>query len=601
MTHQEIKTQYKNLHLKYSAEGDQVYQQIRKYGMIRIIVFLVWIIAIYISTSWGWPVVVPIIIIGGIAFGFLVKKHSNLHRRHTRLKHLIKINEDEKNSMEWKFDYMDTGTEYIREDHLFSYDLDLFGKGSLFQYLNRTATTPGKDRLSNLITHIEKSKKEITDRQKAVSELSDMFAWRQDFRAMGLMVEENPEDIKELKDWVNSPFDFKELFFKLIIYIIPLITLAVFVLSLTGMVSYWMFLGYLVIPLMFAGIRHRKVNKKHNMLGKKYPLLNKYSRLFKLIEEKEFSSERMKNLQADMQTGNTVSSKAIHDLARIANAFDTRMNLLAGFLMNVFFLWDIRQSLRLERWQEKYRDHLPGWFTAMAETDAFLSLAGYGYNNPDYAYPEISEAKELKLEGKMLGHPLINQRKRVDNDFTVDGWGSFTILTGANMAGKSTFLRTVGVNMILACSGAPVCAKSFLLTPVELVTSIHTIDSLANNESYFYAELKRLKMIIDMLKEGSEIFIILDEILKGTNSRDKQSGSKALIEQLISLHASGIIATHDLSLGELEKLFPKNVQNRCFEIIIEKDRLDYDYKVKPGIAKNMNATILMQRMGITVE
>ncbi len=205
------------------------------------------------------------------------------------------------------------------------------------------------------------------------------------------------------------------------------------------------------------------------------------------------------------------------------------------------------------------------------------------------------------FETKALGHPLIHVRNRVCNDYIVEGWGNFTILTGANMAGKSTFLRTIGINMMLASCGAPVCASSYIYTPVELVTSIHTIDSLANNESYFYAELKRLKLIIDMLKSGSQIFIILDEILKGTNSRDKQSGSRALVKQLISLKASGIIATHDLSLGELETLFPENVQNKCFEIIIEKDRLEYDYLLKSGIARNMNASILMERMGITVK
>lgn len=600
MSWKEIKKKYQNLHLKYSIEGDRLHVLIKKYGMTRIIVFFAWVIMIYLSTNWGWPVLISTIILGALVFAFLVRKHSILHRNYSRVKHLIRINEDEINSMEWKYDAFDEGREYINTGHLFTYDLDLFGKGSLFQYLNRTSTIPGKDRLASLISNIEPSKQEIDSRQSAIAELAKLLSWRQDFRALGLMVEEGPEDIRELIKWMNFPPDFKAVFFRIITIVIPLITLAVFILSLLGAASYWMFLGYLVIPLMFAGIRHRRVNKKHNMLSKKYPLLKKYSGLFKMIETQDFTSERMLDLQKSMHSEGTVSSKAIHDLARIANAFDTRLNLLAGFMMNVLFLWDIRQSLRLEDWQRKYREHLPDWFEAMAETDAYLSLAGYTYNNPNYIFPDINDSNELVLEGKMLGHPLIHQRKRVDNDFSVDGWGHFTILTGANMAGKSTFLRTVGVNIVLACCGAPVCAAALKLSPVDLVTSIHTIDSLANNESYFYAELKRLKMIIDMLKEGRKVFIILDEILKGTNSRDKQSGSKALVKQLISMQASGIIATHDLSLGELDVHFPNNVQNQCFEIIIDNDKLDYDYKLKPGIAKNMNASILMERMGITV-
>jgi DNA mismatch repair ATPase MutS len=320
-----------------------------------------------------------------------------------------------------------------------------------------------------------------------------------------------------------------------------------------------------------------------------------------MIEKYDFSSERMRELKDSLFTDGTSASKAVKNLARIANAFDTRLNLLAGFLMNIFFLWDIRQSVRLERWQKKYKGQLSLWFDAIGEADTYISFSGYAYNNPDYVFPEILGTDKLLIESTQLGHPLIHSGKRVCNDYRVDGWGNFTILTGANMAGKSTFLRTVGMNMILSGCGAPVCAQSMTLSPVDLVTSIHTIDSLANNESYFYAELKRLQMIIELLKDGHKIFIILDEILKGTNSRDKQSGSRALVRQLIQMKAAGIIATHDLSLGELEKKFPDHVKNLCFEINIEKEQLEYDYTLRKGIAENMNATILMERMGITIK
>jgi DNA mismatch repair ATPase MutS len=319
-----------------------------------------------------------------------------------------------------------------------------------------------------------------------------------------------------------------------------------------------------------------------------------------MIEQQKYSSQRMQEQKAALMQGSHSASSAIRELARISNAYDIRLNLLGGFLMNVFLLWDIRQSIRLEKWQKKYKDLLPGWFSVLGEVDACISLAGYSYNNPDFIFPEILEADDIQIEAEQMGHPLIHVRKRVCNNFSVNGWGDFTILTGANMAGKSTFLRTLGVNMLLASCGAPLCAKTMTITPVMLVTSIHTIDSLADNESYFYAELKRLKMIIDMLKEGRQIFIILDEILKGTNSRDKQSGSRALVEQLVFLDAAGLIATHDLSLGELEARFPKHVRNKCFEVNIEKDQLTYDYLLKNGIAQNMNATILMEKMGITV-
>jgi hypothetical protein len=601
MPQEKIKKKYQDLLLKYTAEEDHISKKIRKYGLFRIVFFLLWLVGIYMSTGWTWTVFGVVMMAGAIIFTFLVRRHSFYHRRKEKLVQLLRINTEEKAVMDWDFVELDEGKEYVKEDHLFSYDLDLFGRGSLFQYINRTSTIPGKNYLAAMLGSIEKEKDEIISRQEAISELSPFLNWRQDFRALGLMVEENQDDISGLEKWVGLAPDFKAVFFRILIFAIPIINLCVFLLSVVGIITFWHFIAYLVIPLMFAGIKHRKVNLKHNMLGRKYQVLKKYAGLFKMIEEKEFSSSRMKEKRQELMTNGTSASTSIRKLARILNAFDTRLNLLAGFLMNIFFLLDIRQSIRLEQWQKRNKDHLPLWFKVMGEVDAYLSFAGYQYNNPDFIFPEIMQNDNLLLESKHMGHPLIPCKKRVCNDYGVDEWGSFTILTGANMAGKSTFLRTVGVNILLASCGAPVCARAMSISPVELVTSIHTIDSLANNESYFYAELKRLRLIIDMLKADKKVFIILDEILKGTNSRDKQSGSKALVKQLISFKAAGIIATHDLSLGDLEERFPENIQNKCFEVNIEKDQLSYDYLLKKGIAKNMNATILMERMGITIK
>ena len=601
MTQEEIKNKYRSLHLRYSNERDHISKKIQKFGLFRIVFFLLWLVAIYLSTEWSLTVFGIVMLIGATIFAYLVRMHSLYHRRKQVLDQLVRINREEEDVIDWNFGQLDDGKEYIKEDHLFSYDLDLFGRGSLFQYINRTSTITGKDRLAEMLSYIEKEKPEIINRQEAIAELSPILTWQQDFRVLGLITEENPDDISGLKSWVGLPPDFNSVFFKILIIAVPTINLIVFLLSVAGVITFWHFIAYLVIPLMFAGIKHRKVNLKHNMLGRKYQVLKKYAGLFRMIEEKEFSSGRMVAQKDELITKGTSASAAIRKLSRILNSFDTRLNLLAGFLMNIFILWDIRQSVRLEQWQRNNKDQLPNWFKVMGEIDAYISLAGYHYNNPDFIFPEICQDDKPLFNSKQLGHPLIHGKKRVCNDYSVDGWGSFTILTGANMAGKSTFLRTVGVNILLASCGAPVCARHMSFTPVELVTSIHTIDSLANNESYFYAELKRLKMIIDMLKEDKQIFIILDEILKGTNSRDKQSGSKALIKQLVTLKAAGIIATHDLSLGELEDRFPENVKNSCFEVNIETDQLGYDYLLKKGIAKNMNATILMERMGITIK
>ncbi|MDR0995258.1 MAG: DNA mismatch repair protein MutS, partial [Tannerella sp.] len=244
---------------------------------------------------------------------------------------------------------------------------------------------------------------------------------------------------------------------------------------------------------------------------------------------------------------------------------------------------------------------IPGWFEALGRFDALASLGGFAFNHPDYVYPRVADAY-FQLSGKALGHPLLRRDLCVKNDVQCPPHGDtgFLIVTGANMAGKSTYLRTVGVNFLLAAIGAPVCAESLSFYPARLMTSLRTSDSLAGSESYFFAELKRLKSIIDRLEQGDKLLIILDEILKGTNSVDKQKGSIALMKQLTRLGTCGIIATHDLALGALEEEFPGKIKNYCFEADIQGERLSFNYKLQEGVARNMNATFLMQRMGITL-
>lgn len=278
---------------------------------------------------------------------------------------------------------------------------------------------------------------------------------------------------------------------------------------------------------------------------------------------------------------------------------DARLNWLMWIILNFLLLWDIRQMQRLENWQHEYKDDLEKWFEALAETESLGSLAGFYILNPRFTFPEIAK-DSLSVNAVEAGHPLIPLNRRINNNILIKGRGNFNIITGANMAGKSTYLRTTGVNLVLAMAGAPVCAEKFVFYPAVLYTSLHTVDSLSGNKSYFFAELERLKLIIDTLNKGEEIYVFLDEILKGTNSYDKQHGSKALLKQLITLGTSGMIATHDLDLGQLEQSFPDNINNFSFEAVIKETELYFDYKLNAGIAKNMNATFLMKQMGITL-
>ncbi|MEM6804719.1 MAG: hypothetical protein AAF696_25200, partial [Bacteroidota bacterium] len=272
-------------------------------------------------------------------------------------------------------------------------------------------------------------------------------------------------------------------------------------------------------------------------------------------------------------------------------------NAFAGILLNGTVLWDIKYMIRLEKWREAHREELSLWFEVIGKWDALLSWARFSYNHPDFVLPEILEG-DFKMEAEGLGHPLLDPKTRVDNDMTLAKPGEFLIITGANMAGKSTFLRTVGVNLILAMNGAVTCAQNLRCSPIEMLTSVRATDSLQDHESYFYAELKRLKILIDKLREGKPIFIIVDEMLRGTNSRDKQEGSRQFIKQLIELKGVGMIATHDLSLGSLQDEFPDFARNKRFEVDITDEQLSFDYKLRDGISQNLNATFLMKQMGI---
>jgi DNA mismatch repair ATPase MutS len=280
------------------------------------------------------------------------------------------------------------------------------------------------------------------------------------------------------------------------------------------------------------------------------------------------------------------------------DAFDQRNNMLVGIVANAFALRDLQLCYKIEAWIDTNQDQVAHWFDVIAFFDAQNSLGNFVFNHPDHCFPEIVSSKFV-IDAQQLGHPLISKEKRVDNDFSIQGT-NFFIITGANMAGKSTFLRTVSLSIMMANIGLPVCAKSFDYSPIKLITSMRTSDSLTDDESYFFSELKRLKMIIEsvqLTEKPGDYFIILDEILKGTNSTDKAIGSRKFVERLVKLGAMGIIATHDLSLCEISKDLSE-VKNYYFDAEIIDNELHFDYTFKEGICKNMNASFLLKKMEI---
>jgi len=512
---------------------------------------------------------------------------------------LKRINREEINYLNNNWTGFEDGNRFLKKKSLHARDLDLFGENSLFQKINRTVTISGSGRLAHWFRYPKQHPEEIISHQEAISELSTELDFRQEFRAIGLLATEDSSDYKRLvrwmkeKSWVNSTKHFK-----IALKIIPILNIGLTLASIFHFTP-WSLTGIsILLTLAYLVPFQKKITKSYILLSKRAFILMKYVDLLRLFEQKKFKCETLNILQNEMTEDGKTAFEHISELAHILQKLDQRLNMIMGIILNIYLLWDLRMLSKVEIWKEKNLTEMIIWFNNIGIVDAFCSLSNLRYNEPSWIFPEISN--EVLLDAQQLRHPLMADELCVPNDIKIERNPHFKIITGANMAGKSTWLRTVGSNMVLAMSGSVVSAKSFKLTPAHIATSLHTSDSLMKNESYFYSELLRLQEIIQLLQKGDLAFILLDEILKGTNSGDKEAGSIALLKQLIDLKAYGLIATHDLNLAKISVLQKQFTENLRFEADIIDDKLYFDYKIKPGVAQNFNATYLMRKMGITV-
>jgi len=526
-------------------------------------------------------------------FAVLVAKHSKLFERRKHLQHLLRIQQDEIKLLNGDQSHFDSGKEFIDTHHPFTHDLDIFGEGSLFQHINRSKNVGGKAELANRFASPLNSAQEIKSQQEAVQDVAGRLDFRHTFLALEREVDEQPSDRQQLREWINhESILYGKKYYSFLLVLLP--GLAVFLLVMSLFVSgvFKFFLIVAFIQWIILGFHLKKINQFHQYISNKKNILNKYSSMLKCIRKNTFSSTLMNELASKSREADT----AVAQLSRLVGTFDARLNFMTNLFVNSIGLFDMQCVYRLEKWKAVHARDLDQWLDALHETELLCSLSTFADHNPLYAYPKI--VSERQLDARALGHPLIETTERIVNDIALDRDHSIVIITGANMAGKSTFLRSIGVNLVLALTGAPVCAAEFVCAPLPIRSGMRTADSLHDHQSYFYAELNRLKGIVDDLKAGKDLFILLDEILKGTNSTDKQAGSIALVRQLLQYSCLTLIATHDLLLGELEKDNPNRIRNYCFEPFIENDQLAFDYLLKPGIATKMNATFLMRKMGI---
>ncbi|MEZ4687312.1 MAG: hypothetical protein R3B47_14965 [Bacteroidia bacterium] len=571
-------------------------KQVEQISWLRLVVFVS-------GLGLGWFLMTISYLLGGIGiigmaalFLFLVQKHAQREARADFQERMANVNEAEIVLAEGKAGPYDHGQAYIEQQHPYSYDLDLFGGRSVFAFINRTASRPGRDRLANWLLHGLLEPKTIIARQDALKDLAPRLEFRQAFQAEGSKSQSDSEDLTALLEWLQT--DLKEKAAPVWLrWLMPVQFIIVFISSLVFSLDWYIILGSFLVNLLIVRQFLGRTQKLHSAVDKRSKVLSRYAKLLQLAENEAFESDYMQSLQARLGIQNHESaSSSIKRLGNISSAFDQRLNIMAALFLNGFYGWDLHLSARLESWKEGAKNEVPGWLDVLAELDALISLATFAYNHPSFNWPEPLEYP--RLDGLEMGHILIPQEERVNNDLKLDQQGQYGLVTGANMAGKSTFLRTVGVNLVLAQAGAPVCAKRFRWKPAAIFTSMRATDSVQDRASYFYAELVRLRRIAELLKNGTEAYILLDEILRGTNSKDKAAGSRGFIEQLIAWPGMGLVATHDLSLSDLEAAYPDKIKNLRFEIEIEDDKLYCSYKLQPGVSQNLNATFLMRQMGI---
>jgi DNA mismatch repair ATPase MutS len=574
----------------FEQELDQLKKQLTASSTIRLLVFLIILFGLY--SFFGNPKAMIITaVVGFISFLFLVSRHTDLQYKRDVVKKLNDINTTEIKALNGDYLTLDDGAEFIDPTHAYSYDIDLFGRGSFFQYINRTSINDGRKKLFDTLT--ENGISTIETKQEAIKELAAKPTWRQQFSAIASLVKVRHSS-KVIVTWVHEYTSVFPSFLSFLPTIFSVISLA-----LIGLVSFdilnfnilliWFFVGFGI-----SGIYFKRVNTIYKDADKAKDTFKQYYKLLNEIESTTFNAQILQEKQANIKTKTKKASAIFASFSKILDALDQRNNLFIAVLGNAFFLRDTQQAYKVEQWIKTYADNVENWFEVIAFFDAQNSLGNFAFNHPEFVFPTISNT-ENTINAEVLGHPLLKNEQRIDNDYTIKKQ-QFFIITGANMAGKSTFLRTVSLGIVMANIGLPVCAKSFEYSPIQLITSMRTSDSLADDTSYFFSELKRLKFIVDEIKTEN-YFIILDEILKGTNSTDKAIGSKKFVQKLVASNSTGIIATHDLSLCEIEKELSE-VQNYYFDAEIINDELYFDYKLKNGICKNMNASFLLKKMEI---
>ncbi len=598
---------------KYNAKTLRLKKVLNRISLLRLLIFV--ISSSILITLFSINLITPIFIVFPIliiCFALVIKHHNKIAYLRKHASFLKRINESEILREKCNLEEFDAGHKFINQNHPYTSDLDIFGQHSIFQLVNRTTTESGMILLSEWLSEPAPDT-EIHDRQKAIKELSQKLDWRQDFQASGMHFQNKKSDYYKLLDWVEAPavlLKYRRIYIAvaIILSVLSLLGLYLSIINLVLLNRYIYFLPF--ISVLFVNyLILRRVNPLAEKIvetsTENLNTLRAYRTLINKIESESFKSKKLSESQSILIKGKYSAYNEINRLCRLLDFSHQRPVKkipLSGnqfyFILNWFLLLDIYLIIGTEKWKSKNKAVLKSWSVAVSEFEAINSFAGFCYSNPSYTFPRLEE-KNNSVHFESLGHPLIISNKRVCNNFHSEGQGDVVMITGSNMGGKSTFLRTVGVNLVLALAGAPCCAKYGQVSNLKLYTSMRTQDNLKEGISSFYAELDRLEKMLKLIESSHNVFFLLDEMFKGTNSEDRHKGGFSLINQISKLKTSGIIATHDIELAKLSEN-KMLVTNYSFNSEIINDSMIFSYELHPGICNDFNASNLMERSGIKI-
>jgi hypothetical protein len=557
---------------------------------LRLLLFGGLAFAVYASFAWSSLIWVASFILLG-AFLVVVRWNQRKKEERDHVKARLVAAANEVNALNGDFSAFEAGTSESSE-HPFAADLDLFGRAGVHPMLSRAQTVMGRQAVRKQLLDAPVAPERMSAWHEALSECASAHEWRIDVVAAASKAEADPHLLKSAVSWSKGERTLS-VSWRPMLWAVPVYAALVIGAYAFSLIPFILLVAAFFVPIGMAVSQLSKTKQVYEAVGRQSAVFTAYANVIEAALNHAPKAERNAVLFDKLDA----ARKAFRDLSKVLSAFDQRNNFLVAIVANALYLAEVRNALAAEDWRAEHGEHFEDWLSAIGELELLLSLSTFTANTAgQHCWPQ--PLTEVGVEAEGLVHPLLAVKRAVANDLHLSAPRKTMIVTGANMAGKSTYLRTIGVSVLLARMGAPVLAKRFALSDVRMFSSMRTADSLDSGTSYFMAELRRLSELMESAEQEPPVLALLDEILKGTNSVDKEKGSRAFVERLLERNCVALIATHDVSLCTLEEAHPEQVVNKHFASELGVTDLTFDYQLKDGVCDTMNATFLMQKMGI---